>query len=96
MPRQGNSNLFRCFLAWRLANNICHISYKKPLSNRQGLFLAGLIYGFLCRVTETAPPPTPSLKKGGGVMAVSVRGAWQTNSAESRTIKPNNFIFLPF
>jgi len=29
-------------------------------------------------------------------MAVSVRGAWQTNSAESRTIKPNNFIFLPF
>jgi len=66
MPRQGNSNLFRCFLAWRLANNICHISYKKPLSNRQGLFLAGLIYGFLCRVTETAPPPNPLLEKRRG------------------------------
>jgi len=38
MPRPENSSLFSCFQAWRPANNI------------QGLFLAGLIYGLLCRV----------------------------------------------
>jgi len=70
MPRSGNSNLFRCFRAWRLAKTTVDATGKV-------FFLACFLYGALCRVPETAPPPTPSLKKGGGFTAVSGRGVWQ-------------------
>jgi hypothetical protein len=34
----------------------------------KGLFLARGLYGLFYHTVKTAPPPTPSLKKGGGFM----------------------------
>ncbi len=42
--------------------------------------------GLLCRVPKTAPPPTPSLKKGGGFPAVSGRGVQQITSGHQREL----------
>jgi len=47
MPRSGNSNLFRCFRAWRLAKTTVDATSKV-------FFLACFLYGALCRVPETA------------------------------------------
>jgi len=68
MPRPENGNQLGRFQAWRGGRN-------ERVGRRQGLFLACLIYGLLCRVLKTTPPPTPSLKKGGGFMTVFRRGA---------------------
>jgi hypothetical protein len=76
MPRSGNSNLFRCILGAASGKEhpavimsgkehpaviISRDRYKKSRA-----FSALFTYGLLCRMQETAPPPTPSLKKGGG------------------------------
>jgi len=66
--------LYDGFQAWRVGRN-------ERVGRRQGLFLACLIYGLLCRALKTAPPPTPSLKKGGGFMAVFRRGVRQMAAA---------------
>ena len=41
MQRPENSNLFCCFLAWRLADYISQRSYKEPLQNN--LFIIGCL-----------------------------------------------------
>ncbi len=39
MPHPEISNLFCCFLVWRLANYICRRSYKRPLENNLYFFI---------------------------------------------------------
>jgi hypothetical protein len=79
MPRHRNSTtpnpllekrrgLYGWCRAWRPANN--------SATDRR-FFSCLLDNGLLCRVTGTAPPPTPSLKKGGGFMAGAGRGVRQ-------------------
>ena len=43
MPHPGNSNLYRCFLVWRVANHICRLIIHESVVKRAKLFLLFLL-----------------------------------------------------
>jgi hypothetical protein len=56
--------------AWQITSAADHTGGRyQPKQARP--FLPFSVYEILCRAQKTAPPPTPSLKKGGGFTAFS-------------------------
>jgi len=43
MPHPGNSNLYRCFLVWRVANHICRLIIYESVVKTAKLFLLFLL-----------------------------------------------------